>query len=504
MLEYPGEARAKRLPNIHHIRKELARRSLYKFVLYTWHLVETKPFVDGWHIRMICAHLEAVSRGKLMRLMINIPPRHMKSLLVSVFWPAWHWLWDPAHQWLFSSYAHSLSIRDAVRCRRLMQSAVYQSWLEQPGGGLAWVFTGDQNTKIRYENDQGGYRLATSVDGALTGEGGDTIVVDDAHNVVEGESATRRGACVTWWDESMSTRHNNPRVPRTVLMGQRVHHQDLYGHVLDSEEGALYDKVILPARYEPDAQRLVSSLGAVDPRTRADQCLWPERFGDAELTRLEARLTRYAVAAQLQQRPTPREGGLFPVGEMKYAERFNRAAVVATVRYWDKAGTEGGGKFTSGVRMHRLRDKTVVVDHVVRGQWAAGTREKIIKQWAILDNKEFGSPDDPAKVKTYVEQEPGSGGKESAENTVRNLAGFKVYADRPTGDKEARAEPFAAQVENGNVLVVAGANESWPAKYTEELQMFPNSDFTDQVDSSSGAFNKLFGLGTGVKRGGVF
>jgi hypothetical protein len=169
---------------------ESASRSLGEFVLQAWPIVEpSTPFVSGWHIDAIIEHLEAISRGQLRNLLINVPPRHMKSLLVSVLWPAWEWINWPARRWLYSSYGAQLSIRDSIKCRRLIESPWYrQRWADR------FALTSDQNTKGRFDNNRSGYRLSTSVGGAATGEGGDRIVCDDPHNVQEAESdSVRKG-----------------------------------------------------------------------------------------------------------------------------------------------------------------------------------------------------------------------------------------------------------------------------------------------------------------------
>src|SRR5215813_622788 len=154
------------------IDRELATRNLGDFVRQTWSIVEpATPFVPGWHIDAIVEHLEAVSACQIRKLLINVPPRHMKSLLVSVFWPAWEWIRFPERRWLYSSYAASLSTRDSLKCRRLIESHWYQvRW------GHVFTLTSDQNTKGRFDNNRSGYRLSTSVGGAVTGEGGDRIV----------------------------------------------------------------------------------------------------------------------------------------------------------------------------------------------------------------------------------------------------------------------------------------------------------------------------------------
>jgi hypothetical protein len=147
---------------------ELAARRFREFVPRAWSIVEpATTFVPGWHIDAICEHLDAVSRGQIRRLLVCMPPRHMKSLLVAVLWPCWEWINNPARRWLYCSYAGSLAVRDSVKCRRLLESPWYrQRW------GDRFVLTSDQNEKSKFENDRSGYRMALGVGGAATGEGG--------------------------------------------------------------------------------------------------------------------------------------------------------------------------------------------------------------------------------------------------------------------------------------------------------------------------------------------
>jgi predicted phage terminase large subunit-like protein len=154
-----------------------------------------------------------------------------------------------------------------------------------------------------------------------------------------------------------------------------------------------------------------------------------------------------------------------------------------SVRYWDKAGTTGSGDHTAGVRMVRSPEGLYYVTDVVRGQWSAGEREKVIRHTAEQDGR---------NVSVWVEQEPGSGGKESAANTVLNLAGWNVHAEPVTGDKETRARPLAAQAEAGNVRIVADDEaHRWVKALVDEMVAFPFGKHDDQVDAAAGAFNKL-------------
>lgn len=406
----------------------------------------------------------------------------MKSLTTCVFWPCWEWgpRHRPSTRWLFSSYAEQLSKRDSLKCRRLIQSP----WYETRWGDIFRI-TSDQNEKMRFENDKTGYRVATSVSGMGTGEGGDRIVVDDPHNVKEGESDLKREAALMWWDETMSTRGNTPESARVIIM-QRVHDRDLSGHVLEEKEG--YIHLCLPARYEGNRVKTVLPLDGEpfeDPRTTEGEALWSAMYDEAALSSLESDMSEYAIAGQLQQRPAPRGGGMFKVGNFHIAGAYRLEQMEKLVRYWDKAGTEDGGARTAGVLMGKLKHEpaavlgyTFIVLDVVKGQWSAGARERKIKETAELDGR---------AVEVWVEQEPGSGGKESAESSIKNLAGFKAYAERVTGSKELRAEPYSAQVEVANVAVF---NADWTRDFIAEHEKFPTGRFKDQVDAAGGAFSK--------------
>src|SRR5258708_4194369 len=257
--------------------RELATRGLGEFVHQAWLIIEPlTPFVPGFHIDAIIDHLEAVTRGDIRNLLINVPPRHMKSLLVSVFWPAWEWLRSPERRWLYSSYGAQLSIRDSVKCRRLIESPWYQRlW------GDRFALTSDQNTKGRFDNDRSGYRLSTSVGGAATGEGGDRIVCDDPHNVQEAESDSVRKGTIDWFDVVMSTRVNDPKTAAKVVVMQRCHQQDLSGHLL--EQGG-WEHLCLTAEY--DGPTRATSIGFSDARTQPRELLWPDRFGPNEIPNL--------------------------------------------------------------------------------------------------------------------------------------------------------------------------------------------------------------------------
>ncbi len=478
-------------PNImDEVNKALAEKSLEHYTRQAWHIIEPgRKLIWNWHLSAICEHLEAVTSGQIQYLIINIPPRHTKSITVSVMWPTWEW--GPrglAHyRYVYSAYAESLSKRDSKDSRRLILSPWYQNnW------GDKFNLTSDQNAKTRYDNNHTGFRLATSVKGLGTGEGGDRIVCDDPHNVLQAESDQVRTETLRWWDETMASRVNDEDFGAYVLIGQRTHHADLFGHIIEKAEAGDIDlvKLILPSRYEKEREKKLQTktpLAFVDPRTEEDEPIDKNRYPDHKLKKVEKRMTTYARAGQLQQRPSPRGGGMFKVDNFNLVAEYPKKHLIAeSIRYWDKAGTEGtgdSGARTAGVLMFKLRTGKVFIANVVKGQWEYPAREKRIRQCAVLDNK-F------CITKTYTEQEPGSGGKESAQRTVKGIKalGFAGDMDRVTGDKEVRAEPYADAVELGEVDVLIA---DWTDSFIQEHEHAPNGLQKDQWDAAAGAYNKL-------------
>jgi predicted phage terminase large subunit-like protein len=211
--------------------------------------------------------------------------------------------------------------------------------------------------------------------------------------------------------------------------------------------------------------------------------LFPELKPKSFLLKQRELLSQSSWESLYQQNPIIVGGGQLPIEQLKIVHFFDRANILSSVRCWDKGASDGeDAAYTAGVLVHKMNDKTFVIEHVARGRWSSFEREQHIRRYAEADKK---------MCKNYsivVEQEPGSAGKESAENTIRNLAGFRVYADRVTGSKQVRAEPFVAQVQAGNVFLRAAP---WVEAFLDECETWPNSKYKDQVDAAAGAFNRL-------------
>lgn len=454
--------------------KELCESSLYEFVKAAWDVVEPgEDYKDNWHVEAICRHLEYATKTKNYKLLINIPPGCMKSLLTGVFWPCWVWgprNW-PSARWLFASYSQDLSTRDSVKCRQIIEGEWYKEYW-----GHSVELAGDNNAKTYYENTKRGWRLATSVGGRGTGLHPDFKVWDDPHNVKQAESDVQRQAAIEWRDGTLTTRGAS-RGAREVGVMQRVHQGDLSAHVM--KEGD-WDNLCLPMRYELNRMK-PTSIGWTDPRTKSGELLWSSLFPNESVSSLERSMGSIRSAGQLQQRPAPMGGSIFKSSwfRLKSVTPITGRAV----RYWDKAGSTDDGDYSVGALVVEFEENWYVVD-VIRGQWSYGEREQIILRTAALDSRKHQN------LTIWVEQEPGSGGKESAERTTRMLAGYSVRTDKPVTNKVNRWQPWAAQLEAGNVYLIEA---DWNSGFIEEHVIAPRGSHDDQIDAVSAAFNRLCG-----------
>jgi predicted phage terminase large subunit-like protein len=453
------------------VERELCKRSLATFAKRAWHILEpSTPLKWGWALDAICAHLEAVTDGRINRLLMNVPPGTMKSLLTAVIWPAWEW--GPrglrSHRFISTAHKQDLAVRDNMKCRRLIQSEWYQD---------RWplALTSDQNAKTKFENDATGFREAMAF-ASMTGARGDRVILDDPLSADDANSPAALLAAERTFLEALPTRVNNETSAIVVIM-QRLHESDTAGLILSRK--LPYTHLCLPMRFEAE-RRCETGIGFVDPRTVDGELLFPDRFSEEQVAELERTLGSYATAGQLQQRPTAREGGLFK--RQWFEGRFIRTAPQGTVwvRHWDLAATKKAtAARTAGVKLGKTPDGRYVVGHVVKTQDEGHEVRKLIKATAEADGR---------FVEISLPQDPGQAGKVQKSDMIAMLAGWVVRAEPETGDKETRALPFAVQCEAGNVDLVEG---EWNQDFIDELCLFPGGTFKDQVDATSGAFGRL-------------
>ena len=454
--------------------KELCSRSLSLFIREAWHILEpSQPYTHGKHIDLMCEHLEAVTRGEITRLLINIPPGCMKSLLTGVFWPMWEWgpMGRPETRILSVAHEQSLAVRDNLKARRLFTSDWFQSmW---PCGVQA-----DQNQKLNFQNERTGYRQA-STRASITGRRGDRLIIDDPLSVSDARSDLERQSCAAFFTETAPTRLTNPDSSAIVMIMQRLHEED--PSALAIELG--YEHLCLPMRYEK-AIHCKTSIGE-DWREKEGDLLFPDRFDAKTVDELEKVMGPYATAGQHQQTPVPRGGGMFRE-EWFPVHAGPQWPITRQIRSWDMAATEGGGDWTVGVLIgveqagpNDPKDGNYWVLDVIRGQWASHQRDSIIQATAEMDGK---------KTAVHFEQEPGSAGKSLMDSMKRMLTGWRVTCCKPTGAKEVRAEAMATQAGIGRFRLKEGV---WNQDFIDEAKVFYFGKHDDQIDACASGFNEL-------------
>lgn len=457
--------------------REKCKRSYYFFYKEFWDVVNKEPLVEAKHLKVLCWEAEQVVRRIVARepkkydLMINVPPGTSKSNTFSILLEPWSWILDPTLQIITASHSNSLSLSLATKSRDILQCEKFKKYFPEI------VLRRDLNAKGWFTNTSGGYRYSCTPGISPTGRHAHLIVVDDPVDPERVSSDAERDAVNNWFKTTLPTRVVDKEISAMILVMQRLNENDPCGFLL-SEQGKTerFRHVCLPGKIsenvKPEEYRDIYT----------DDLLDPIRLNQDVLDTLKVNLGIYNYAGQIEQVPVPMTGGLFLEEKLQIVKSLPDR-IVRVVRSWDKAGTEGGGCNSAGIKMAELANGTYIVLDSIFGQWRAERREEIIKQTAELDGR---------SVKVIIEQEPGSGGKESAESTVKNLRGFSVTVDRPVGDKVMRAEPFATQANIGNVFLLEGA---WNKQYKDEIKMFPRGKYKDQVDASSQAFAHLAGKG---------
>jgi phage terminase large subunit-like protein len=299
--------------NIRNAERKLYEGSFYEFVKAAWHVVEgRRPYVDNWHIQAMCDHLEATYYKDIMNMIVNIPPRCGKSLVLNVFFPAWVWTKDPSLRFLYASYASTLALRDSANCRSLITS----EWYRRLWGDKVHLRR-DANSKKRYYNTRGGFRMITSISSSIIGEGGDWQIIDDPDDRNTIDSPLMRSRTHIWHDETFSTRVQNPKETRFVIQQQRLHELDLSGWLLISQLKESYVHLCLPMEFDSSRRCVTVPLKGTggkkwrDPRKRDGELLWPHHWDLTAVERLKKRLgSSYAISGQLNQLPSPAEGAI--------------------------------------------------------------------------------------------------------------------------------------------------------------------------------------------------
>ena len=491
-----------RIPALQAVRYELASRTFKEFFKQAWEVLEPgTPLVWNWHLDVLCDHLELVTVGEVKNLIINIPPGHAKSWLVSVAWPAWQWLHRPSFRMIAASYNMDLSNRDNQRSRQLITSPWYEGLKRHMG--LDWEMKGDQNVKSFFANTAMGERLAVAAKGKITGFRGDAIVVDDPHLIKTVPKIEDFLDVAEWYDKVLSTRLNDQDTAIRILIMQRVHTADLTGHLLEKHEGK-YIHLSLPTEYEPDHE--ITTPYFTDPRTEPGELLFPGKFSATVIEHLKESLGPQEFAAQFQQHPVAMAGGHFNGGTLQfwYPPGFDPEPV----QMLDAETEEVVECPQICIEMDQLKDfnaswdlafqGTVSSDFVVGQVWAR--RKEASAHLVLVDQSRgrwtFGKTCDriqaqqekwPRLGRVYVEDAAnGAAVIDTLQGEIPGLLPVK-----PQGGKVSRANAVLPQFEAGQVWLPHPEVYPWVTGLLDELLKFPKAKHDDQVDALTQALAKL-------------
>ncbi len=459
------------------VKAPFCRQSFFVFLQEFWEVsVQDQPLKLNWHIPFLCDELQHIAENVFERkpkeydLIINISPGTTKSTICTIMFPAWLWTRDASLKVLRSSYSSPLSLDLSMKCRQIIESEKYKQYFPEIS------LDDNMNTKGHYISNKGGEHFSTSTGGTVTGKHGHVLIIDDPSNPMEAASDSALKMAREWFDGTFANRKVDKEVSVVILIMQRLHLNDLSGHLLNKRPHKKIRHLCLPATSDWDIQPTELEENYVEG------LFDPTRLSRDVLEEMRIDLGPRAFAGQFGQSPRLLEGAMFNRTAWNVVDHLP-GKLVKKARYWDKAGTEGAGCNTAGVLMGVLDTGKFIVLDVVKGQWAFEKREAIIRDCAEKDG-----------IDTYVifEQEPGSGGMESAQRTFQNLAGFSRRIDKVTGSKVVRAEPWSVEVNNGNVYMMKA---NWNANFIDEHDDFsPAAKYKDQVDASSGVYNHLAGL----------
>jgi predicted phage terminase large subunit-like protein len=445
-------------------------KSLSFFVQRAWKSLEpSQPYTHGWHIDALAEHLEAVTNGEIRRLLINIPPGTMKSMMVGVMWPAWEWgpMGKQSTRIIGASHESNLATRDNLHMRRLVSSEWYQR---------LWptILTTDQNEKTFFQNTNMGWRQSCAVK-SMTGRRGDRVIWDDPHSVEDAYSPVALENATRVFRETLPTRLNNPDKSAIIIVMQRLAEGDVSGEILKGDFG--YEHLMLPMEFEP-GRKCKTSIGFQDPRTEEHELLFPDRFSRETVDRDKKIMGSHATAGQFQQRPAPLGGGLFKSEWWRYYTHLPKFQYLTV--YADTAQKTAQQNDYSVFQLWgmSLEGKAYLIDQL-RGKWEAP--ELLVQARAFWNKcKTIGL------VRSLKIEDKVSGTGLIQTLRRENIPVQGIQRDK---DKITRAMDAAPLIESGMVYLPKDA--PWLSDYLGEFTTFPNGSHDDQVDPTMDAVTDM-------------
>ena len=449
------------------VEREACKRSLAVFAQRAWHILEPAAKLKwGWALDAICLHLEAITAKEVKRLLINVPPGSMKSLLTGVIWPAWEWgpKGMPQLRYVGTAHEEQLAIRDSRRCRDLIRS----EWFQQ-----RWpiALLPDLDGKREFGNANRGIRSARAFT-SMTGVRGDRIILDDPISADAANSEAKLEAARIAFTETLPTRVNSDE-SAIIVISQRLSEADTSGVIL--RMNLPYVHLRIPMRFEPD-QRCTTAIGWMDPRSEEGELMFPERFSEDQVRDLEHTLGSYGTAGQLQQRPTPRGGGIIATAWFQYWSvlpqiefRFITADTAQkTGQQNDWSVLQAWGRSVTG--------SAVLLDQI-RGRWEAPELLQQARSFWLKHQSDRRPQIKAAPLRSMMVED-----KVSGTGLIQTLRreGVAVLPIQRNRDKVSRAHDVAPFIESGNVLLPIDA--PFTSDLLAEVAAFPNGAHDDQVD----------------------
>lgn len=418
-------------------------------------LNQNQNYLANWHIDTLCHYLKAVEDGHIRRLIINIPPRYMKSLTVSVSWPAWLLGHSPHKRVIVTSYAEKLSLKHSLDCRMLIQQPWYQRCFPE------LIFSTGQVEKHKFVTTEQGLRLASSVGGTLTGEGGDILIADDPLNPLHAQSQTLREKTNQWFEHTFTSRLNDKKRGAIIVVMQRLHAEDVSGFLI--KKGG-WEVVNLPAIAEetscyPHYFRLNG------------EALHPARENNADLRKLQHEMGSLTFSAQYQQRPKPKDGAMIRRNWLKYAEPPSHGDIIHS---WDTAIKTGSQNDPSVCITARLHDGHLYLIDVIREKLEYHQLRQRIIELAERDSPHAILIEDKASGQSLLQD-------------LRQETTLPLIPVLPKQDKITRFARITPLIEGGRLFI--RPHTPWLTEFETEVLSFPATKHDDQVDALSQLLN---------------
>lgn len=456
-------------PEVVAIARKAAQMDFYFYSRWMFLRRKGYKWLRGAHHKKICEALVRVYKGECRRLIINIAPRYSKTELAVINFISWTLGHVPDAEYIHTSYSGRLAANNSWQTRDLVQHEEYKRiFCDERGKPIVNLRT-DSQAKDEWKTQVGGCVYAVGAGGTITGYGagkhregfGGAIIIDDPHKADEARSDVVRQGVIDWFQTTLESRCNSPQTPIILIM-QRLHENDLTGWLLDGGNGEVWDHLCLETLQVDENGNEVA--------------LWPDKHTVEDLHRL--RISKpYTFSGQYQQSPCAPEGNIFKpdfietIDAVPFGTKF--------VRAWDLGATDGSGDYTVGFKLGKMLDGRWLIADIIREQLGPEDVERVLKVTTKNDGR---------SVKVRLPQDPGQAGKAQIKHLSKLLAGYTVVAKPISGDKIVRAEPFAAQVNVGNVLMLRA---SWNEELRSEMRMFDNGIHDDQIDAGADAFNEL-------------